>query len=342
MTSRHQITTEKGAVNKTQLLKDKECLEILREQRAEKAASEQRACETEAEIWADPAHNEVRSCQTALGADKESKQACEDSEDSDSPGDNNAESDKDEEEEVSHSKHAKCLNEFTLSSTVIPEKLRQKKVNRPISYSSPRPVCNLPIQQTLGRHPISWPGPDLDYTAEDSAEDHSQQSDTLPFNLMKKMKMKSRTPPAAVKMTSAEMREAKMWSQDPQEEIGLYKSDLIDDIIIEQWFHGRKSVGIAFGASFNPISLPTLALVLTAIEYVLNRWSSGQCVVKGDFSEEECGEMYSRHLAALDAWRKSSPVSGAALARRQQELYNAGRGGRVPCQCSHDRTGTEV
>ncbi|KIJ51810.1 hypothetical protein M422DRAFT_244180 [Sphaerobolus stellatus SS14] len=35
--------------------------------------------------------------------------------------------------------------------------------------------------------------------------------------------------------------------------------------------------------------------------------------------------MHSRHLATLDAWRKFSPVSGAALARRQQELYNAGR-----------------
>ncbi|KIJ51809.1 hypothetical protein M422DRAFT_244179 [Sphaerobolus stellatus SS14] len=322
MTSRCRIPTEKGAVNKTQLLKDKEHLEILREQRAEKAASEQRAREAEAEIWADPAHDEVRSRQTALGADKELKQACEDFE--------------------------ALIAQVTIMQNLT--KMKRKTL-------TPRPVRNLPIQQTLGRRPISSPGPDLDYMAEDSAEDSQPaqpakrhltiQSDDenedeeqdspscseddecknegsedvvsahraavrkamkeytvristvnafpdedevdlwtrecwenaceregieVPFTKDIRAQLSKMGPTVrghvkekAVSCVPVKfglrrgcnppvIQSNKLWVEvllkddgfvyeDPQEEIGLYESDLINDIIIEQWFHGRKSVG---------------------------------------------------------------------------------------------------
>jgi hypothetical protein len=56
--------------------------------------------------------------------------------------------------------------------------------------------------------------------------------------------------------------------------VGFYETTIIDEIILTQWFGGKGCDGVLFGASFNPIPIPTLALVLTAVNFILFIWFS--------------------------------------------------------------------
>ncbi|KAF8465636.1 hypothetical protein JB92DRAFT_2034245 [Gautieria morchelliformis] len=114
--------------------------------------------------------------------------------------------------------------------------------------------------------------------------------------------------------------------EDAATSMGMYEHPILQDVINAQWFSKKKkSDGIVFGASFNPIPDPVIALVFTAVEYAIKQWASGLLVSGSQFSEADYQDVYKRHLDGLEQWCNFSTRPAQALARHQQRLYSYGR-----------------
>ncbi|KAF8531728.1 hypothetical protein JB92DRAFT_3104672 [Gautieria morchelliformis] len=71
-----------------------------------------------------------------------------------------------------------------------------------------------------------------------------------------------------------------MHTQDAATSMGMYEHPILQDVINAQWFsEKKKSDGIVFGASFNPILDPVIVLVFTVVEYAIKQWASGLLVL---------------------------------------------------------------
>ncbi|KAL0062696.1 hypothetical protein AAF712_010391 [Marasmius tenuissimus] len=113
----------------------------------------------------------------------------------------------------------------------------------------------------------------------------------------------------------------------PGESKGHYGSSLIDCVVNAIWFaEGLRSEGIREGFFPNEtITLPALALVITAIENSIDEWRTG-IHVKVHFSKDSYGERYASHLEDLRRWDAWSIESGTNLcATRCKELFLRGR-----------------
>ncbi|KAF8506338.1 hypothetical protein JB92DRAFT_2674997, partial [Gautieria morchelliformis] len=81
--------------------------------------------------------------------------------------------------------------------------------------------------------------------------------------------------------------------------------------------------GISFHAYFNPIPLPTLALLFTAIENCVDEWKDGRFCSIG-FTEKLYREKYQSYLTNLEMW--GDHVQGQhILARLQKRLHDKAR-----------------
>ena len=54
-------------------------------------------------------------------------------------------------------------------------------------------------------------------------------------------------------------------TQDRENLSGLYETKLISKVIQEAFFKNKRAIGVEFQSYFNPITLVTIALVLTAV-----------------------------------------------------------------------------
>ena len=54
-------------------------------------------------------------------------------------------------------------------------------------------------------------------------------------------------------------------TQDHESLWGLYETKLISEVIQEAFFKNNRAIGVEFQSYFNPITLVTIALVLTAV-----------------------------------------------------------------------------
>jgi hypothetical protein len=54
-------------------------------------------------------------------------------------------------------------------------------------------------------------------------------------------------------------------TQDRENLSGLYEAKLISEIIQEAFFKNKRAIGVEFQSYFNPITLVTIALVITAV-----------------------------------------------------------------------------
>lgn len=52
---------------------------------------------------------------------------------------------------------------------------------------------------------------------------------------------------------------------DPKQNVGLFKSRLIQKVFNVVWFRNEADEGIVFSEYFNPVTKATLALVLTVV-----------------------------------------------------------------------------
>lgn len=73
-----------------------------------------------------------------------------------------------------------------------------------------------------------------------------------------------------------------MFCQDRDNLTGLYETKLISEGIHAAWFNEKKALGVEFSNYFKPISVVTIALVLTAAS-VLTFYSSTNWVLRMSF-----------------------------------------------------------
>ncbi|KAG6894037.1 hypothetical protein C0992_007729 [Termitomyces sp. T32_za158] len=71
-------------------------------------------------------------------------------------------------------------------------------------------------------------------------------------------------------------------------------------------FKNASDIGALFPQYFNPISLHSLALVLTAIDFCITEWSSGT-FKKGAFTEKLYSETYKVFFEDLKKWHNLNP-----------------------------------
>ena len=55
------------------------------------------------------------------------------------------------------------------------------------------------------------------------------------------------------------------WTQDRENLSGLYETKLISEVIQDAFFKNNRAIGVEFQSYFNPITLVTIAFVLTAV-----------------------------------------------------------------------------
>ncbi|EPQ50226.1 hypothetical protein GLOTRDRAFT_134140 [Gloeophyllum trabeum ATCC 11539] len=86
----------------------------------------------------------------------------------------------------------------------------------------------------------------------------------------------------------------------PEEQLCIYEHLVIQELINDAWFQNPKDEGVIYSEYFGQrMPLPTLALVLTAIENVLDEWRTGE-YHDIPFSKETYQEKYDKHLLDLE------------------------------------------
>ncbi|KAJ7433113.1 hypothetical protein FB451DRAFT_1572730 [Mycena latifolia] len=103
--------------------------------------------------------------------------------------------------------------------------------------------------------------------------------------------------------------------EDPATRTGYAANTIIIDGMRNIWFKTRAGRGILFFEYFSPISVVTLALVFTAIEFCIEEYSTGR-FQQGIFDEVLNRSRYDTHLKDLTEWAALMPSVTTAL--RQQ------------------------
>ncbi|KAJ6527884.1 hypothetical protein DFH09DRAFT_1327987 [Mycena vulgaris] len=94
--------------------------------------------------------------------------------------------------------------------------------------------------------------------------------------------------------------------KDPVDSEGYGENKIIAAVRKLTTFSNTTSVGVLFSAYFDPISLFSLALDMTALEFCANEWSTGS-FIKAKFYEKEVSSMYRVHLADAERWSDLKP-----------------------------------
>ncbi|KAJ7916620.1 hypothetical protein B0H13DRAFT_2323232 [Mycena leptocephala] len=94
--------------------------------------------------------------------------------------------------------------------------------------------------------------------------------------------------------------------EDTDNLTGYAGNTIIKDGIRTIWFKTKAGRGIVYTKYFTPISLVTLALVFTAIEFCLWEYSTGR-FQQAIFDEVANKERYDIHLQDLTEWAALKP-----------------------------------
>jgi Domain of unknown function (DUF6532) len=128
--------------------------------------------------------------------------------------------------------------------------------------------------------------------------------------------------------------------QDHEAHTGLFENPCATHILRTQWFGDANDEGILFHVYFNPIPLPTLALMFTAmseiacqghttneaqVENCLDEWND-ENFRSIDFTEKLYREMYESYVSNLEMLG-NHPQGLHILARLQQRLHDKARYG---------------
>ncbi|KAJ7782949.1 hypothetical protein B0H16DRAFT_1447187 [Mycena metata] len=128
--------------------------------------------------------------------------------------------------------------------------------------------------------------------------------------------------------------------RDTEARTGYAKNDIVMESMRVTWFKNKSARGVRFMQAFSPITLVTLALTFTAIEFCIEEYSTGR-FQPGIFDEVENKERYMVHLQDLTEWAALKPsvtdvirqqmhdklraATGAALVKPTGRMSEAGR-----------------
>jgi hypothetical protein len=125
---------------------------------------------------------------------------------------------------------------------------------------------------------------------------------------------------------------------------GIYKHPILQKAVNAMWFKNKRDEGILYADLFNPISVHSIALILTAvsntmdkkiiyyltilvqqIECNIDEWISGT-KTEVTFWADDYRTIYDSHVSSLDAFGRFSKSKGVdLLGLLQLRLYNYGR-----------------
>lgn len=126
---------------------------------------------------------------------------------------------------------------------------------------------------------------------------------------------------------------------------GIYNHPIIQKSINTMWFKNKRDEGITFSNLFNPVSVHSIALVLTAvsnswvcfhglgsnnistqqIECNIDKWISG-IKTEATFWADDYHGIYNSHILSLNSFGNYSMSQGFdLLGWLQRRLYNYGQ-----------------
>ncbi|KAH9831488.1 uncharacterized protein C8Q71DRAFT_715433, partial [Rhodofomes roseus] len=82
---------------------------------------------------------------------------------------------------------------------------------------------------------------------------------------------------------------------------GMYRHPIIQKAVNAMWFANKIDEGIHYSRFFDPISIQTMAFVLTAIQCAIDEWGTGARIDR-TFSLKEYNPVYKNHEANLKAF----------------------------------------
>ncbi|KIM71219.1 hypothetical protein PILCRDRAFT_93972 [Piloderma croceum F 1598] len=121
------------------------------------------------------------------------------------------------------------------------------------------------------------------------------------------------------------MRDKAFVYKDRENLSGLYETKLISEVIQDVFFKNNRAIGVEFQSYFNPITLVTIAFVLTAIEFNIAEWKSG-VYIQAAFDEKGINERFKSHLKGVREWRDGAPVVVDKICEKlyKRAIRNAG------------------
>lgn len=120
----------------------------------------------------------------------------------------------------------------------------------------------------------------------------------------------------------------------PKERLQIYEHPVLQSIINAVWFQNPKDEGVKYGEYFGRrIPLPTLALVMTAIENVLDEWRTGEHQ-EIRFTEGTYKEKYEKNLEELENFQQKTRQAKILPTLRAELLQHARAKARAPMHAS--------
>ncbi|KAJ7052174.1 hypothetical protein C8F01DRAFT_1171191 [Mycena amicta] len=107
--------------------------------------------------------------------------------------------------------------------------------------------------------------------------------------------------------------------RNPETLEGFAQNDIIKMALQNIWFPSKRARGVVHSSHFSPISIPTLALIFAAIEFSIQRYSTGELDSAASFDETHNKPRYEAHLKNLKEWDELLP---AVTAQFRQRLYD--------------------
>ncbi|KIM62578.1 hypothetical protein SCLCIDRAFT_1175667, partial [Scleroderma citrinum Foug A] len=90
---------------------------------------------------------------------------------------------------------------------------------------------------------------------------------------------------------------------------GFLKAPIIQKIVNTMWFANKNDEGIKYQTWFKPFPLPTLALILTAIECCIDEWTTGMWMDIA-FMVHDYRGVYDSHLKCLQDFDEATKEFG--------------------------------
>ncbi|KAH9839786.1 uncharacterized protein C8Q71DRAFT_855096 [Rhodofomes roseus] len=105
---------------------------------------------------------------------------------------------------------------------------------------------------------------------------------------------------------------------------GMYRSPIIQKAVNAMWFANKNDEGVRYRKFFDPFSLETLALVLTAVQCGIDEWGGGARTTIS-FNVNDYHSVYDTHKANLKAFDRLCDDAHEVLLDIRQELHTEAR-----------------
>ncbi|KAJ7128028.1 hypothetical protein C8R44DRAFT_873795 [Mycena epipterygia] len=128
-----------------------------------------------------------------------------------------------------------------------------------------------------------------------------------------------------VKICKALLNESAFHYEVPKTLTGFAGNPIIIDSMRGIWFKTKAGRGVVYVGYFSPISIVTLALIFTAIEFCIEEYSTGR-FQQGMFDEVFNKARYDIHFNDLSDWASLLPAKTDELRQQMHDLCRASTG----------------